>query len=268
MASRARAGRPCRLRGLGRTIALESCAIGASHGRSPIATAEIATRAMTGKRCAPFRFHRAGRLRRACPDCAGPATRAGGVPARPAATPPAPIQLAGRVEQGGLAFGTAPPSTVARRLGDEQVPSPPIADSLSPSIVMRRPLWSLPRGSTTGGCHHDADDRPARLGDRADRRAPRPGVASEKFRLRAPKSPRSRPHAQRPPRRGLAAAFRLAVGRADQRRVRVAAALRRQPRRLSSGLDIAGGAGAPVNAPADGVVILAATSLSRSKASC
>ena len=182
----------------------------------------------------------------------------------PAAATQAPedFQLTGRLEQGGVAFGTAPPGTVALRLGDQQVPvardgrfmlgfdrdAPAVLELEARQVdgaVVTRPLaiarraWALERV-----------DVPRR-----------PGVTNEEFeRLRAPEVARIvAARAVNAQSEGWRQRFtwpstgRISGVFGSQRIYRGGEA-----GAYHSGVDVAGGAGAPVTAPADGVVVLAA----------
>jgi murein DD-endopeptidase MepM/ murein hydrolase activator NlpD len=183
-------------------------------------------------------------------------------PARPAPVVPAEIRLDGALEQGGVAYGTAPPGTASLTLGDESVPLAPDGrfmlgfDRNAPSSltlearmadgsVVRRTLGVAPHAWAIQ--HVDV--------------AKRPSVSNEQFeRLRAPEvaqivaaraimsdSDGWRQHFAWPARGRISGVF------GSQRIYRG-----NEPGAYHAGVDIAGGAGAPVTAPADGVVVLAA----------
>jgi murein DD-endopeptidase MepM/ murein hydrolase activator NlpD len=181
---------------------------------------------------------------------------------RPAPVAPAGIRLDGTIEQGGVAYGTAPQGTVSLTLGDEKVPVAPdgrfmlgfdrdapasltlTAKTASGTIVTRTlevapHAWDLQ--------HVDV--------------AKRPPVSNEEFaRLRAPAiaqivaaravmsdSDGWQQHFAWPAHGRISGVF------GSQRIYRG-----NEPGAYHAGVDIAGGAGAPVTAPADGVVVLAA----------
>lgn len=179
-----------------------------------------------------------------------------------AAAPPSDFKLQGRIEQGGVAYGTAPSGTVSLTLGGETVPVAPdgrfmlgfdrnapgsltLTARTATGVVVTRTLavaphpWALQRV-----------DVPKR-----------PSVTNEEFeRLRAPEVARIvaaraiasdsdgwRQHFAWPAKGRISGVF------GSQRIYRGG-----EPGAYHSGVDIAGGAGAPVTAPADGVVVLAA----------
>jgi murein DD-endopeptidase MepM/ murein hydrolase activator NlpD len=200
-----------------------------------------------------------------CVAAAAPPSAPISAPAPIAATPPAPvaeIQLEGRLEQGGLAFGIAPPGTTGLRLGNDPVSFGADRrfvigfDRDAPAVLMLEARLS--DGSTL--VRQIAVARRAWAIERVD--VPkRPGVTNETFeRLRAPEVARiNAARALTSVSNGWRQSFIWpAVGRTSgvfgaQRIYRGG-----EEGAYHSGVDIAGGAGAPVTAPADGVVVLAA----------
>jgi murein DD-endopeptidase MepM/ murein hydrolase activator NlpD len=179
-----------------------------------------------------------------------------------AAAPSADFKLQGRIEQGGVAYGTAPPGTVGLTLGGEPVPLAPdgrfmlgfdrdapatltLAARTDAGTIVTRTLAVAPHAWALQ--HVNV--------------AKRPPVTNEEFeRLRAPEvaqivaaravnsdSDGWRQHFAWPARGRISGVF------GSQRIYRG-----NEPGAYHSGVDIAGGAGAPVTAPADGVVVLAA----------
>jgi murein DD-endopeptidase MepM/ murein hydrolase activator NlpD len=175
---------------------------------------------------------------------------------------PAEIPLTGRLEQGGVAFGRAPAGTISLKLGTETVPvasdgrfmlgfdrDAPAMLTLEARIaggpIVTRQLaiaphaWALERVNVPK----------------------RPNVTNAEFeRLRAPEVARIvAARAADAESDGWSQDFAWpATGRisgvfGSQRIYRGG-----EPGAYHSGVDIAGGAGAPVTAPADGVVVLAA----------
>jgi biotin carboxyl carrier protein len=187
----------------------------------------------------------------------------------PAAVPPAAaqpvaprpeIKIDGRVEQGAVVTGSAP-GAAALRLGTDEVPVAPDGgfviglDRDAPASLTLQVLY--PDGRTV--------DRPLSVAPRAWRLehvnvARRPSIPSAEFeRLRAPEIARI----------NAARAVNAASEGWRQRflwpaRGRISGVFgsqriyRGEPGAYHSGVDVAGGAGAPVVAPADGVVVLAA----------
>ena len=175
---------------------------------------------------------------------------------------PAEIKLAGRLEQGGVAFGTAPAGTTSLKLGNDDVP---VARDGRFMIGFDRdaPATLVLQARTAGGAVVTRQLAIAPHGwalERVD--VPkRPSVTSEEFeRLRAPEVARI-------------VAARAVTSESDGWRQdfawpakgRISGVFGSQriyrggePGAYHSGVDIAGGAGAPVTAPADGVVVLAA----------
>lgn len=185
-------------------------------------------------------------------------------PPQPVSAPPAPIdiQLEGRIEQGGIAFGTAPAGTESLRLGDQIVAraadgrfvlgfdrdAPPILvleARLGDGRIVSKPLAVAPRAWAI-----ERVDVPKR-----------PSVTNAEFeRLRAPEV--AQINAARAvssisdgwrQRFAWPATGRISGVFGSQRIYRG-----NDPGAYHSGVDVAGGAGAPVTAPADGVVVLAA----------
>lgn len=179
-----------------------------------------------------------------------------------AAPVPSDIRIQGKIEQGGVAFGTAPAGTVSLKLGGETVPVAPdgrfllgfdrnapdtltLEARLASGAVLTRTLSVAPHAWAIQ--HVDVPKRPP--------------VTNEEFeRLRAPEvaqivaaravnsdSDGWRQHFAWPARGRISGVF------GSQRIYRG-----NEPGAYHSGVDIAGGAGAPVTAPADGVVVLAA----------
>jgi biotin carboxyl carrier protein len=179
-----------------------------------------------------------------------------------AAPLPSGIQIQGKLEQGGVALGTVPPGTVSLKLGNETVPVAPDGrfligfDRDAPaSLVLEAHMASgavLTR--TLSIAPHDWALQRVNV-------PKRPPVTNEEFeRLRAPEV-------------AQIVAARAVNARSDGWRERFVWPARgrisgvfgsqriyrgNEPGAYHSGVDIAGGAGAPVTAPADGVVVLAA----------
>lgn len=179
-----------------------------------------------------------------------------------AAPVPSDFRLEGKLEQGGIAYGTAPAGTVSLMLGDETVPVAPDGRFLlgfdrdapaamtlqartASGAVMARTLSIAPHGWAI-----QRVDVPKR-----------PSVTNEEFeKLRAPEIARIvAARAVQSDSDGWREAFvwpargRISGVFGSQRIYRGD-----EPGAYHSGVDIAGGAGAPVTAPADGVVVLAA----------
>ncbi|MBA2919192.1 peptidoglycan DD-metalloendopeptidase family protein [Sphingomonas sp. MAH-20] len=179
-----------------------------------------------------------------------------------AAAPSADFKLQGKIEQGGVAYGTAPPGTVGLTLGGEPVPLAPdgrfmlgfdrdapatltLAARTDAGTIVTRTLAVAPHAWALQ--HVNV--------------AKRPPVTNEEFeRLRAPevaqivaaRAVRSDSDGWRQ-RFAWPAKGRISGVFGSQRIYRG-----NEPGAYHSGVDIAGGAGAPVTAPADGVVVLAA----------
>lgn len=179
-----------------------------------------------------------------------------------AAPVPTDIRIQGKLEQGGVAFGTVPAGTVSLKLGNEIVPVAPdgrfligfdrdapatlvLEARMASGAVVTRALavaphaWAIQRVNVPK----------------------RPPVTNEEFeRMRAPEVAQIvaaravnaqadgwREHFAWPARGRISGVFgSQRIYRGDE------------PGAYHSGVDIAGGAGAPVTAPADGVVVLAA----------
>lgn len=176
--------------------------------------------------------------------------------------PPVFLELQGKLEQGGVAFGTAPAGTVGLTLAGALVPmssdrrfmlgfdrDAPAAMMLEARLadgsVVKRELVVLPHAWAI-----QRVDVPKR-----------PGVTNEQFeKLRAPEV------AQIVAARAVNAesgGWRQAFAWPAKGRISGVFGSQRiyrggEPGAYHSGVDIAGGAGAPVTAPADGVVVLAA----------
>lgn len=179
-----------------------------------------------------------------------------------AAAPSPDFSLRGKIEQGGVAYGTAPQGTVSLTLGDETVPVAPdgrfmlgfdrnapesltLTAKTASGDVLTRTLEIAPHAWALQ--HVDV--------------AKRPPVSNKEFaRLRAPEirqivaaraemsdSDGWQQHFAWPAHGRISGVF------GSQRIYRGG-----EPGAYHSGVDIAGGAGAPVTAPADGVVVLAA----------
>ncbi|MBS0502285.1 MAG: M23 family metallopeptidase [Proteobacteria bacterium] len=177
-------------------------------------------------------------------------------------SPPVFLELSGKLEQGGVAYGTAPAGTVSLTLGGAAVPvsrdgrfmlgfdrdapaSMMLEAKLADGSVVKRELAVLPHAWAI-----QRVDVPKR-----------PGVTNEQFeKLRAPEV-------------AQIVAARAVNAESDGWRERFAWPAKGRisgvfgSQRIyrgnefgayHSGVDIAGGAGAPVTAPADGVVVLAA----------
>jgi len=172
------------------------------------------------------------------------------------------IRLAGRIEQGGLAYGSVPPGTTLR-LGNDPVP---VASDGRFVLGFDRdaPATLILEARGPGGATFAKPLAIARRAWQLERvDVPRrPSVTNEEFeRLRAPEVARiNAARAVNAFSEGWRQTFILpAQGRfsgvfGSQRIYRGG-----EEGAYHSGLDIAGGAGAPVFAPADGVVVLAAT---------
>jgi murein DD-endopeptidase MepM/ murein hydrolase activator NlpD len=179
-----------------------------------------------------------------------------------AAPVPADIQIQGKLEQGGVAYGTVPPGTVSLTLGDEKVPVAPDGRFLL-GFDRDAPATLKLEARTASGAvltRTLAIARHAWAIQRVD--VPkRPPVTNEEFeRLRAPEVAQIV---------AARAANANSDGWRDQftwpARGRISGVFGSQriyrgnePGAYHSGVDIAGGAGAPVTAPADGIVVLAA----------
>lgn len=175
---------------------------------------------------------------------------------------PPELRVTGNLEQGGVAYGTAPAGTVSLKLGSETVPvaadgrfmlgfdrnapaSLTLQAKTARGVVVTRQLTIAP---------HAWDLQRVDV-------AKRPGVTNKEFeRLRAPEVARIvAARAAESQSDGWQQDFAWpATGRisgvfGSQRIYRGG-----EPGAYHSGVDIAGGAGAPVTAPADGVVVLAA----------
>lgn len=179
-----------------------------------------------------------------------------------AAPVPADIHIQGKLEQGGVAYGTAPPGMVSLTLGDEKVPVAPDGRFLL-GFDRDAPATLTLEARTASGAvltRTLAIAPHAWAIQRVD--VPkRPPVSNKEFeRLRAPEvaqivaaraananSDGWREHFSWPARGRISGVF------GSQRIYRG-----NEPGAYHSGVDIAGGAGAPVTAPADGVVVLAA----------
>lgn len=177
-------------------------------------------------------------------------------------SPPVFLELSGKIEQGGVAYGTAPAGMVSLTLGGAAVPvsrdgrfmlgfdrdapaSMMLEAKLADGSVVKRELAVLPHAWAI-----QRVDVPKR-----------PGVTNEQFeKLRAPEV-------------AQIVAARAVNAESDGWRERFAWPAKGRisgvfgSQRIyrgnefgayHSGVDIAGGAGAPVTAPADGVVVLAA----------
>jgi murein DD-endopeptidase MepM/ murein hydrolase activator NlpD len=177
-------------------------------------------------------------------------------------SPPIFLELLGKLEQGGVAFGAAPAGTASLTLGGETVPvardgcfilgfdrDAPAAllleARLADGSVVKRELAILPHAWAI-----QRVDVPKR-----------PGVTNAEFeKLRAPEVVRivaaravnAESDGWRQP-FAWPAKGRISGVFGSQRIYRGD-----EPGAYHSGVDIAGGAGAPVTAPADGVVVLAA----------
>ena len=179
-----------------------------------------------------------------------------------AAPAAADFHLFGKLEQGGIAYGTAPAGTVTLKLGTDMIPvardgrfmvgfdrdAPPsltLEATLSNGAVIARQLAIAPRTWKL-----ERVDVPKR-----------PSVTNEEFeRLRAPEV--ARINAARAVDAG-SDGWRQRFAWPAQGRISGVFGSQRiyrggEPGAYHSGVDIAGGAGAPVTAPADGVVVLAA----------
>lgn len=195
------------------------------------------------------------------PQSPAPPPSSPAVVSRPVQPLIADVRLDGRLEQGGLAYGTVPPG-YGVRLGDESVVVAPDGrfllgfDRDAPAALVleaRAPdgrIFAKPLAIARRDWRLERVDVPRR-----------PGVTNEEFeRLRAPEVARIN-------------AARALLSGSDGWRQRFAWPARGrvsgefgsqriyrggEPGAYHSGLDIAGGAGAPVTAPADGVVVLAA----------
>jgi hypothetical protein len=202
--------------------------------------------------------------------CRAPAPQAVSPPSQPlavaAAVAPAPIEaihdfrLEGRIEQGGLAYGTAPAGTARLTLGGEMVAVAPdgrfviafdrdhpadaaLAAETSDGRRLRQALRVAPRAWALE--HVDVAQRPS--GSTAEYLRIREGELARIVAARA-KTVASEGWRQRfawPARGRISGVF-------GAQRV-----YRGVPGSFHSGVDVAAGAGAPVTAPADGVVVLA-----------
>jgi murein DD-endopeptidase MepM/ murein hydrolase activator NlpD len=175
---------------------------------------------------------------------------------------PSDIQIQGKLEQGGIAYGTAPPGTVSLKLGGESVAVAPDGRFLL-GFDRDAPATMTLEARTASGAvltRTLAIAPHAWAIQRVD--VPkRPPVTNEEFeRLRAPEV-------------AQIVAARAFNSNSDGWRERFAWPAKgrisgvfgsqriyrgNEPGAYHSGVDIAGGAGAPVTAPADGVVVLAA----------
>jgi murein DD-endopeptidase MepM/ murein hydrolase activator NlpD len=179
-----------------------------------------------------------------------------------AAAPSSDFKLQGEIEQGGVAYGTAPAGTVSLTLGDETVPVAP--DGRFMLGFDRNAPESLTLRAKTGSgsvITRTLDVAPHAWRLQHVDVAKRPPVTNEEFeKLRAPEvaqivaaraeksdSDGWRQHFAWPAHGRISGVF------GSQRIYRGG-----EPGAYHSGVDIAGGAGAPVTAPADGVVVLAA----------
>lgn len=192
-----------------------------------------------------------------------PSAPASAAPPVSAAVQPliADIPLSGRLEQGGIVFGTVPPSYRLRLAGEEV----PVADDGRFIIGIDRdaPATLLLEAQAPDGRRFVKSLTIAPREWRIERvNVPRrPGVTNEEFeRLRAPEVARIN-------------AARALVSQSDgwrqgfvwPARGRISGVFGSQriyrggePGAYHSGVDVAGGAGVPVSSPADGVVVLAA----------
>jgi len=172
------------------------------------------------------------------------------------------IQIQGKLEQGGIAFGTAPPGTVSLKLGNEAVPVAPDGRFLLGFDRDAPATLTLEARSASGAVQtRTLAIAPHAWAIQHVDVSKRPPVTNEEFeRLRAPEVARI-------------VAARAVESESDGWRERFAWPARGrisgvfgsqriyrgdEPGAYHSGVDIAGGAGAPVTAPADGVVVLAA----------
>ena len=183
-------------------------------------------------------------------------------PAPPPTSPPAFIAVSGKIEQGGVASGTAPASTLSLKLGNETVPVAADGrfvigfDRDAPATL--RLEARLADGSTVA---RDLAVAPHGWAIQRVDVPKRPGVTNAELeRLRAPEVARIvAARAANAQSDGWRQAFvwpakgRISGVFGSQRIYRG-----NEPGAYHSGVDVAGGAGAPVTAPADGVVVLAA----------
>lgn len=176
---------------------------------------------------------------------------------------PAPVDfgLFGKIEQGGIAYGTAPKGTTELRLGGETVPVAADGrfmlgfDRDSPATLL------LEARTATGPVVRQLTVAPHAWAIQRVDVPKRPGVTNEEFeRLRAPEVARINAA-----RRVNAASEGWQQHFAWPAQGRISGVFGSQriyrgnePGAYHSGVDIAGGTGAPVTAPADGVVVLAA----------
>lgn len=182
-----------------------------------------------------------------------------------AITPPAPAQaelrLTGDLEQGGVAYGTAPAGTISLRLGAETVPVAPDGRFMLGFDRNAPASLTLQARTARGVVTRELAIAPHAWDLQRVDVPKRPGVTNKEFeRLRAPEIARIvAARAADSQSDGWRQTFAWpATGRisgvfGSQRIYRGGEA-----GAYHSGVDIAGGAGAPVTAPADGVVVLAA----------
>jgi murein DD-endopeptidase MepM/ murein hydrolase activator NlpD len=173
---------------------------------------------------------------------------------------PARFSLAGAIEQGGLVTGNAPASTVRLTLGGTAVPvasdgrfiigfdrdahpSATLAAELPDGRIVREELRVAPRAWPVE--HVSVAQRP-----RASTEEYRRIRAAELARIASARASRASSEGWR--QRPIWPALGRISGRFGSQRV-----YRGQPGAYHSGVDVAAGAGAPVAAPADGVVVLA-----------
>ena len=179
-----------------------------------------------------------------------------------AAPVPSDIKLQGQLEQGGIAYGTVPPGTVSLKLGDETVPVAPDGrfllgfDRNAPATLVLEA-----RNASGAVLTRTLAIAPHAWAIQRVNVAKRPPVTNEEFeKLRAPEVAQIV---------AARAANANSDGWRDQftwpARGRISGVFGSQriyrgnePGAYHSGVDIAGGAGAPVTAPADGIVVLAA----------